>query len=542
MKNLQKSIAFKVISLLAVVVILSLSLLTFRTLHQQEASMEEIFDNYYQEVSSLYSTSTAASFRFKKGDNILKAFENIIKDDNKSIANILAVSTEGEELTSFSSENYLNFDLKNFYNDIDKTKETIKSNEEHHLVLAYKIQNKERNRDYGHLLIAWSLENQESFITQAKIDSAIGSLIVTLLVVLIVSYLLQTNIIKPMLDVKLAMKDLAEGEVDTNIPYTEQNNEIGDMAKTLLVFKDNMVRNKEMSEEQEGMKQKAEEDKKRAMHELAEDFDNSVGELLNDVRLSVKAINEHSEIIKSGASEISESSIQISDASEKSSANTQTISAAAEEMSSSVREIATQVTNTKTIANEAVTKSDEAVQVITTLKDNAEDIQNVVNLISEIAEQTNLLALNATIESARAGEAGKGFAVVAGEVKNLASETAKATSEIAEKLAGILSNVEDSAEKITSVNSVIRQIDEYSTSISAATEQQSSTSSEVASRIGETAASVRQVSDIIQTVTNKASENDTKTVHLLQTVSELEDKFKQLEEKAQDFTNRVKAQ
>ena len=187
-----------------------------------------------------------------------------------------------------------------------------------------------------------------------------------------------------------------------------------------------------------------------------------------------------------------------------------------------------------------MTKAGEAVIVINTLKENAVDIQNVVKLISEIAEQTNLLALNATIEAARAGEAGKGFAVVAGEVKSLANETAKATTEIAEKLAGILSNAEDSAQTIGSVNTVIGQIDEYATTIAAATEEQSATSSEVSARISDTATSIREVSESIRTVTDQAAQNNEQTEALLDIAMMLETQFKDLAQQAQSFSDRVR--
>ena len=542
MNKLLNSISFKVISLLALTVILSLCVLTFRASHQNANTIHDIYNEYSVDISNLYKTITYSAFRFKKGEKILEAFSETISNDDKNLSNLLAYDSKGNVLTEFSSENYENTDLKAYFEQMDKAVDETSVYQNNHHIITFKIYNKDKGSEYGHLLLAWSLKNEKQIIAASRNNIILGSAFITVIILVLMTLMLRRFIISPMNDVKDTMSQLADGNLNIDIPYTDKTHEIGAMAKTLLVFQDSSKQNLHMQQEQEQIKQQAELDKTEAMHELSKDFDTTIGELLSEVRESVRTINDNAETLKQSAGAISDSSIQISDASDVSSTNTQTISAAAEEMSSSVQEIAIQVNNTKQIAHEAVQKSDQAVNVINTLKDNAEDIQNVVNLISEIAEQTNLLALNATIESARAGEAGKGFAVVAGEVKTLASETAKATSEIAEKLAGILGNVEESAQSINSVNGVIGQIDEFATSISAATEQQSATSSEVAARINETAESVKEVSDIIQTVTNRASENDTKTVHLLKTVTELEDKFQLLENKAHEFSERVRNQ
>lgn len=542
MNKLMNSIAFKLISLVAIVTALFFIALTGYLSYQNKQVLGQVYHSQHQDITNLYKAITYPSFRFKNGAKILAGFSETIEGDNKELANLLAVDKDGNILTQYASERYLDYDLTTALQGIDKDKQVINYNTDDHDISIMKMIDKVKNSEYGYLAIAWSRSEQKQ-ITKAGITNlVISSTIITISLIILVTLLMNKLVLTPMRNLKTSMGALAKGDLDTQVPYTEQNDEIGQMAKTLLVFQENSRDNISMQTLQEETKAQAETDKKESMHNLANEFDSSVGTLLTEVSTAVKTIYQNAEALKNGANEISANSIRINDSSEASSANTQTISAAAEEMSSSVQEISQQVINTKNIASDAVTKAREAVIVIDTLKENAVDIQNVVKLISEIAEQTNLLALNATIEAARAGEAGKGFAVVAGEVKSLANETAKATTEIAEKLAGILSNAEDSAQTIGSVNKVIGQIDEYATTIAAATEEQSATSSEVSARISDTATSIQEVSESIQTVTTQAEQNNEQTEALLEVAMMLETQFKDLAQQAQGFSDRVRSE
>tara|TARA_R110002124_G_scaffold64985_2_gene177744 strand:+ start:554160 stop:555773 length:1614 start_codon:yes stop_codon:yes gene_type:complete len=534
------SIAFKLISLVAIVTALFFIALTGYLSYQNKNALKHIYHDQNQGITNLYNAITYPSFRFKNGTKILEAFSETITGDNKGLANLLAVDKDGNMLTQYASEHYKDFDLLTALQSIDKDETSINFVTPDHNVIISKIYDKVKNTEYGYLALAWSLSEQKKITKDGIINMVVSSTIITIALIALISLLMNKFILTPMQNLKSSMGTLANGELDIEIPYTQQKDEIGQMAKTLLVFQEKSRENLSMQAQQEQVKIQAEADKKEAMANLASEFDSSVGTLLTEVSTAVKTIYQNAEALKNGANEISANSVKINDSSEASSANTQTISAAAEEMSSSVQEISQQVINTKNIASDAVTKAGEAVIVINTLKENAVDIQNVVKLISEIAEQTNLLALNATIEAARAGEAGKGFAVVAGEVKSLANETAKATTEIAEKLAGILSNAEDSAQTIGSVNTVIGQIDEYATTIAAATEEQSATSSEVSARISDTATSIREVSESIRTVTDQAAQNNEQTEALLDIAMMLETQFKDLAQQAQSFSDRVR--
>ncbi|NEO17682.1 MAG: chemotaxis protein [Moorea sp. SIO3E8] len=180
-------------------------------------------------------------------------------------------------------------------------------------------------------------------------------------------------------------------------------------------------------------------------------------------------------------------------AAQEASTSADTIAASMEELTTAIREISSQVATSAGVAVEAVTRSEEAGELVQTLDSGAQAIGEIVSLIKGIAEQTNLLALNATIEAARAGEAGKGFAVVANEVKNLATQTAKATEDISNQVGEIQSVTTQTVESIDSIRAVIDRMNESSSAISAAIEEQNATTEQVAGTVGLVAQGTRRV-------------------------------------------------
>ncbi|MGE5145762.1 MAG: methyl-accepting chemotaxis protein, partial [Candidatus Eiseniibacteriota bacterium] len=251
---------------------------------------------------------------------------------------------------------------------------------------------------------------------------------------------------KPIRRLTDAMTALAGGNLEAAIDGGARKDEIGDMAKAVQVFKDNALEMKRLEREAEEQKKRAEIEKKQAMHKLASDFESRVGGVIQTVTSAATELQSTASSMSSTAEETNRQAAAVAAASEETTTNVQTVAAATEEMSSSVGEIGRQVNQSTEIAKRAVTEAEKTNASVQGLADAASKIGEVVNLISDIAEQTNLLALNATIEAARAGEAGKGFAVVASEVKTLASQTAKATEEIANQIGAIQGAVGGSVE------------------------------------------------------------------------------------------------
>jgi methyl-accepting chemotaxis protein len=220
---------------------------------------------------------------------------------------------------------------------------------------------------------------------------------------------------RPIQRITGAMSTLAKGDVSVHIPFGDHSNEIGAMAGAVEVFRENMIRARELEKEAEASKAKVEADRKREMAQMADRFERAVGGIVSAVSDASTELQTAAQALASSASETTHQSTVLAAASEQAAANVRTVAAAAEELSGSVREISRQVSESANMANKAVQEAEATTSQVSGLSAGAQKIGAIVDLINDIASKTNLLALNATIEAARAGEAGKGFAVVAAE-------------------------------------------------------------------------------------------------------------------------------
>jgi methyl-accepting chemotaxis protein len=270
----------------------------------------------------------------------------------------------------------------------------------------------------------------------------------------VIVFLTARSIVTPIAAMTTAMGTLADGDKSVEIPATERRDEVGDMAHAVRVFKENMIKADQLAEQQQANQERREK-RGQQIERLTKDFDQSVAGVINTVVSAAEEMSSTAQSMTTLASDTSERTSTVAAASEQASANVQTVASAAEELSASVREISGQVATSADTAGNAVDAAEAATQKVQGLVEASQKIGEVVDLINDIASQTNLLALNATIEAARAGEAGKGFAVVASEVKNLASQTAKATEEIAGQIAGIQGAT---GEAVTAIDEITRTI------------------------------------------------------------------------------------
>jgi methyl-accepting chemotaxis protein len=356
-----------------------------------------------------------------------------------------------------------------------------------------------------------------------------------------IAWMIGRSIAKPLGQLGARMQALADGKLDGEIPGLGRGDEIGAMAATVQIFKDNAVRIHGLEQAQAETQTRAAAERRTAMENIASDFERSVTGIVRSVATAAAKMQTTAQSMTATASDASARAATVGSASESSSNNVGTVAAAAEELSSSVAEISRQVSRSSGIASKAVGDAERTNSTVQALSTGAEKIGEVVKLIHSIAAQTNLLALNATIEAARAGESGRGFAVVASEVKALANQTAKATEEISAQVAAMQASTSEAVTSIGGITTTIAQMSEITVSISTAVEQQGDATREIARNIQSVAAGSSEISAHIGGVTSAAAATGTAASDVLSNARELDHQSGMLRNAVDEFLAKVRA-
>ncbi len=475
-------------------------------------------------LTQLLGGQVSGGIRFRKVETIERAYAELTAGNDSNVAAIVATGKDGKAVVNYKAE-HLPFAAEAELLEISKqasdTGELQTAFVNGQQFVATPARFGKKNVVVGAIAVAWDFGRVEAQLNRSVASSIGWAVSLSLILVMLLLFALSRMVSRPIASMTDAMQHLADGNNEVEVPALGRGDEIGAMAKSVQVFKDNAIAAITTREKMEQERRERIQQRETDRNKLADDFEHTVMGIVQSVGDSAGNMSSSAEQMRGIADQTSQRSAEVNSASVQASANVQSVATATEEMSASVQEISRQVSQSSDISNSAVAESQLATEQVQGLAEASQKIGDVVGLINDIASQTNLLALNATIEAARAGDAGKGFAVVASEVKNLASQTAQATEEISGQIAEIQSATGSAVTAIENISKTIAQISEIGGSISAAVEQQGASTKEISRNVQEAAHGTEDVTSNIDQVNRGAQETGEAAGDVLKAANEL---------------------
>jgi methyl-accepting chemotaxis protein len=508
------------------------------------------------------STATALDKQVKEGKLSIEQATEMLRDRlltmtfDKGNGYIFAYKMDGTTVAMADPKlvgtNRLDFKLEDGRMVIREMRDgVLKSNEG--MTLRYKFQKPGESKESAKIVYAVAFKPWDIFFgtgvylddMEAEFSNIVWSYLILFgavaLVTIVAAALIAHNVANPLSKLKDAMRRLASGNLLVEVRDDARKDEIGEMAATVRVFKDNMVRAEALAAEQDRLKADAASAQHAAMSHTADRFEENVGGLVSMLSSAAADLQGTAQLMSDSAVQANQQATVVKEAAETSSARVQIVAAATEELSASVNEIKRQVAQSSQIADQAVADARHTDAIVKALADSAEKIGHVVGLISNIASQTDLLALNATIEAARAGETGRGFAVVAAEVKNLAGQTAKATDEITIQIGQIQAATTEVVQAIRGTGARIEELSRIAGAIESAVSEQGSATGEIAQNAQQMAVSTRNVTTNIGGVNQLANDTGAAAGRVLKASGDLSNQARSLISEINKFLADVRA-
>ncbi|WP_448202599.1 methyl-accepting chemotaxis protein [Azospirillum sp. sgz302134] len=351
----------------------------------------------------------------------------------------------------------------------------------------------------------------------------------------------RNGIVQPIRRTVAIMERLAGGDASVDVEGHNRKDEVGAIARTVLVFKQNLIRTREMEREAKEAEARAAAEKRKGMLDMASRFEQRVGGIVNAVGSAATELQATASQLAAAVEEVSAQCTAVAAASEQASANVQTVASASEEMSAAIRQLSDRVTRAAGRSKAAADGAVQAQKQLDALSGSIEQVDQIVAAINAVASQTNLLALNATIEAARAGEAGKGFAVVASEVKNLANQTHAMTEQIGSQIATVKGASDRTVDAMRTIIGQVEDIDHSTSEMAASVEQQSAATTEISRNAQQAAIGTSEVSRNVGGIQQAEGESSAATQNVKRAADDLAGQASLLKQEMDSFLSEIRA-